>query len=187
MENAFGTPESGEDLYFAFRSMHQQSGEKLSDFLQRLERSLRRVLHREGISPQRTDQVRLEQLIRGSKQSDMILVHLWLRERKEKPPTLLQLLNEIREEEQYEASHRKLNPIVRQVQATKEMKSNSSEIQELKAKIKVLTSKLKKRDSEPETKLKNSQKPVEIETEKDVQILQKQVKQLKQQLSVMTV
>lgn len=135
LENAFGTPESGEDLYFAFRSMQQKSGEKLSDFLQRLERSLRGVLHREGISPKRKDQVRVEQLIRGSK----------------------------------------------------EMKSNSSEIQELKAEIKVLTAKLKKRDSEPETKLKNSQKPVEIETEKDVQILQKQVKQLQEQLSVMTV
>lgn len=145
MENAFGTPESGEDLYFAFRSMHQQSGEKLSDFLQRLERSLRRVLHRGGISPLRMDQVRLEQLIRGSAQSDMILVHLRLRERKERPPTFLQLLNEIREEEEYEASRRKLNPTVRQVHATKETKSNSSEIQELKAKIKVLTSKLKKR------------------------------------------
>lgn len=140
LDNAFGGTESGEDLYFAFRSMHQQSGEKLSDFLQRLERSIRRVLHREGISPQCTDQVKLEQLIRGSTQSDMILVHLRLRERKEKPPTFLQLLNEIREEEEYEASRRKLNRTVRQVQATKEMKSNSSEIQELKAKLKEILS-----------------------------------------------
>lgn len=191
LENAFGTPESGEDLYFAFRSMHQQFGEKLSDFLQRLERSLRRVLHRGGISPQRMDQVRLEQLIRGSAQSDMILVHLRLRERKERPPTFLQLLNEIREEEEYEASRRKLNPTVRQVQATKETKSHSSEIQELKAEIKGLTSKLsgltKKKELEQETKPKNPQKLVESEKESDVQMLQKQVKQLQEQLSVMTV
>ncbi len=191
LENAFDSPESGEDLYFAFRSMHQQPGEKLSDFLQRLERSLRRVLHRGGISPQRMDQVRLEHLIRGSAQSDMILVHLRLRERKERPPTFLQLLNEIREEEEYEASRRKLNPTVRQVQVAKEMKSRSSEIQDLKAEIKVLTSKLsgltKKKELELETKTKNPQKPNEIEKESDVQILQKQVKQLQEQLSVMTV
>lgn len=53
LENVFGTPELGEDLYFAFRSMHQQSGEKLSEFLQRLERSLRRVSHRGNISSTR--------------------------------------------------------------------------------------------------------------------------------------
>ncbi|XP_051565478.1 paraneoplastic antigen Ma1 homolog [Myxocyprinus asiaticus] len=46
LENVFGTSESGEDLYFAFRTLHQQSGEKLSDFLQRLERSLRKVMQR---------------------------------------------------------------------------------------------------------------------------------------------
>ncbi len=63
LENAFGSPESGEDLYFAFRSMHQQPGEKLSDFLQRLERALRKVLQRGGISLQRTDQARLEQIV----------------------------------------------------------------------------------------------------------------------------
>ena len=28
LESAFGTPESGEDLYFAFRSLHQQTGER---------------------------------------------------------------------------------------------------------------------------------------------------------------
>lgn len=138
LENAFGTPESGEDLYFAFRSMHQQPGEKLSDFLQRLERALRKVLQRGGISSECTDQARVEQLVRGSSESDLTLVHLRLRERREKPPTFLQLLNEIREEEEYEASQRKLNPSVRQVQAREITKSKPSEIQELKADIKVL-------------------------------------------------
>lgn len=35
LENAFGITKSGEDLYFAFRSMQQKSGERLSDFLRR--------------------------------------------------------------------------------------------------------------------------------------------------------
>ncbi len=82
LENVFGSPESGEDLCFAFRSMHQQPGEKLSDFLQRLERALRKVLQRGGISLQLTDQARLEQLVRGSFKSDLTLVHLRLWERK---------------------------------------------------------------------------------------------------------
>uniref|UniRef100_A0A3B5JWT6 Uncharacterized protein n=1 Tax=Takifugu rubripes TaxID=31033 RepID=A0A3B5JWT6_TAKRU len=51
LEHAFGTAESGEELYFAFRLLQQQSGEKLSDFLRRLEQSLGRVVQRGGISP----------------------------------------------------------------------------------------------------------------------------------------
>ncbi len=40
LENAFGITKSGEDLYFAFRSMQQKSGERLSDYLRRLEKAL---------------------------------------------------------------------------------------------------------------------------------------------------
>lgn len=32
LENVIGTPECGKDLYFAFRSMHQQPGKNFSDF-----------------------------------------------------------------------------------------------------------------------------------------------------------
>lgn len=76
LENAFGTSESGEDLYYAFRNWHQQAGEKLSDFWQRLERSVRKVVQRGDIAPSRADQARLEQLIRGSLGSDMTLVNV---------------------------------------------------------------------------------------------------------------
>lgn len=44
IESAFGPTESGEELYFAFRLMQQHSGEKLSDFLWRLEHSLNKVV-----------------------------------------------------------------------------------------------------------------------------------------------
>ncbi|XP_056140341.1 paraneoplastic antigen Ma1 homolog [Lampris incognitus] len=44
LEHAFGTAESEDDLSFAFRLMQQQSGEKLSDFLRRLEQSLDKVV-----------------------------------------------------------------------------------------------------------------------------------------------
>lgn len=38
IESDFGPAESGEELYFAFRLMQQHSGEKLSDFLRRLDK-----------------------------------------------------------------------------------------------------------------------------------------------------
>lgn len=119
LESAFGTPESGEDLYFAFRSMYQQPGKKVSGFLKRLERSLTQVVHKGGLLPHRVDCSRIDQLIRGATESDMMLLKLRLRERKEQPPTFLKLLNEIHEEEEYESARHKLNTTVRQVKPVK--------------------------------------------------------------------
>lgn len=125
LEHAFGTAESGEELYFAFRLLQQQSGEKLSDFLRRLEQSLGRVVQRGGISPGYADKARLEQLLRGAVASDLMLVNLRLRERKEKPPTFLQLLKEIRTEEDCEASRRQLAPVVHGANQQKSRQSKS--------------------------------------------------------------
>lgn len=58
LESAFGMAESGDDLYFAFRLMQQQQGEKLSDFLRRLERSLVKVVQRGGL-PQSSAKIEL--------------------------------------------------------------------------------------------------------------------------------
>uniref|UniRef100_A0A3P9BLT2 CCHC-type domain-containing protein n=1 Tax=Maylandia zebra TaxID=106582 RepID=A0A3P9BLT2_9CICH len=101
LESAFGSLESGEDLYLAFRSLGQQRGEKLSDFLRRLERSLTKVVQRGGLPSHRVDRARIDQLIRGATQSEIMLLQLRLRERKEEPPAFLKLLSEIREEEDH--------------------------------------------------------------------------------------
>ncbi|KAK7909563.1 hypothetical protein WMY93_014247 [Mugilogobius chulae] len=99
LESAFGSAESGDDLYFAFRLMQQQPSEKLSDFLRRLERALTKVVQRGGFPAGGKDKARLEQLLRGATASDLMLIQLRLRERKSSPPTFLQLLSEIRTEE----------------------------------------------------------------------------------------
>ncbi|XP_047657083.1 paraneoplastic antigen Ma1 homolog [Tachysurus fulvidraco] len=97
LESTFGSSESGEDLYFAFRLLCQSPGESLSDFLRRMEKSLAKVVQRGGLSSANVDRARVEQLIRGDVESDMMLLQLRLRERKKRPPTFLNLLNEIRE------------------------------------------------------------------------------------------
>uniref|UniRef100_A0A3Q1EKH9 Uncharacterized protein n=1 Tax=Acanthochromis polyacanthus TaxID=80966 RepID=A0A3Q1EKH9_9TELE len=112
LDNAFRTAESGDDMYFAFRLMQQQQEEKLSDFLRRLERSLSKVVQRGGLPSSCKDRARVEQLLRGAVSSDLMLMQLRLRERKARPPTFLQLLSEIRAEEEYEASRMKLNTSV---------------------------------------------------------------------------
>uniref|UniRef100_A0A3Q1HIA0 Paraneoplastic antigen Ma1 homolog n=1 Tax=Acanthochromis polyacanthus TaxID=80966 RepID=A0A3Q1HIA0_9TELE len=115
LESAFGTAESGDDLYFSFRLMQQQSGEKLSDFLRRLERSLTKVIQKGGLPVSQIDRARVEQLLRGAVTSDLMLIRLRLRERKNNPPNFLELLSEVRSEEEYEASRAKLTPSVLEI------------------------------------------------------------------------
>lgn len=88
LESAFGSAESGDDLYFAFRLMQQQKGEKLSDFFRRLERFLAKVIQRGGLPASHMDKARLEQLLRGAIASDLMLIQLHLWERKAMPPKL---------------------------------------------------------------------------------------------------
>uniref|UniRef100_A0A6I8SD58 CCHC-type domain-containing protein n=1 Tax=Xenopus tropicalis TaxID=8364 RepID=A0A6I8SD58_XENTR len=86
LENAFGSLETGEDLYFQLRLCQQKSGEKLSDYLYRLE----------GKSENRT---RLEQVIRGAVYEELLILQLKVKDRLENPPDFPQLLREVREEE----------------------------------------------------------------------------------------
>lgn len=87
LASAFGSAESGDDLYFAFRLMQEQKGEKLSDFLRWLERSLAKVIQHGGLPASCMDRARLEQVLRGAIASDLMLIQLCLRERRLYPLT----------------------------------------------------------------------------------------------------
>lgn len=106
--------------------LQQQPGEKLSDFLRRLEQALDRVVQRGGLTPGSADRARLEQL-------------LLLRERKEKPPTFLQLFKEICTEEEYEASRKQIAP-VSWITNKPNWDAKQMEIQKLRSEIKELKS-----------------------------------------------
>lgn len=146
LDSIFGTSESGEDLYFSFRSLRQQPGERLSEFLQRLERSLIKVVQGGGLLVSAANKARVEQLIRGST-SDLMLLPLKVRERRDNPPTFLNLLQEIREEECHQSARQSLGaPLrrqnVRTVQAEKGLEPElayqselGTQIQEMKAKM----------------------------------------------------
>lgn len=112
--------------------------EKLSDFLRRLEQLLDRVVQRGGLHADCADKVRLEQLLRGAIASDMMLVNLRLRERKDKPPSFLQLLKEIGTKEEYEASRRKPGSVVQSAYVKQEVDGKQTEIQHLRSEIKEL-------------------------------------------------
>ncbi len=136
-EHAFGTAESVEELYFAFRLLQQQPGEKLSDFLRCLEQSLNRVVERDGLPLGCADKARLDQLLCGAIASDLMLVNLRLRERRAKPPTFLQLLKEICTEEECEASRQKITPALQGGNIRQNANVKQTEIQNLKSEIEI--------------------------------------------------
>ncbi|CAI5671484.1 unnamed protein product [Oreochromis niloticus] len=163
----------------------QQPREKLSDFLRRLERALTKVVQRGGFTASSKDKACLEQLLRGAVASDLMLINLRLRERKSKPPTFLQLLSEIRREEDYEASRRKLNTSVQHVQ-TKASGTGNTEIQSLKAEVKELKAKLATcMTKAPDVIAKDlsSVQSSEHSDTKELAALKKQVKRLQQKVA----
>ncbi|KAK0137369.1 Paraneoplastic antigen Ma1 [Merluccius polli] len=122
----------------AFGAAESEKNEKLSDFLRRLEQSLTKVVSKGGIPASRVDVARVEQLLRGAIHSDLMLIQLKIRERKQNPPKFLELLAEIRAEEEYAAARVKLSTSVHRVHANKEVDGRQTEILTLKAEIKEL-------------------------------------------------
>lgn len=103
IETIFGRVESAEELYLSFRALHQQPGEHLSEFLRRSERSLVKVVQGGGLPASAANKARLEQLVKGST-SELMLLQLKIRERMENPPSFLNLLREVMEEEGRQAA-----------------------------------------------------------------------------------
>lgn len=191
IESVFGTVESGEDLYFEFRLLQQGKEEKLSDFVRRLEQSLTKVVERGGIPASRVDTARIEQLLRGAIHSDLMLIQLKLRERRQNPPKFLELLTEIRVEEEYAASRVKLGTSVNRVHADREVDSRQKEIQSLKADIKELKSLFASLSVKPCHEGGDSKGPglaipgpaVESKESADMVALKKQIQRLQKKVS----
>ncbi|XP_043079814.1 uncharacterized protein LOC122328173 [Puntigrus tetrazona] len=193
LESTFGTSESGEDLYFKFRLMRQNTGETLSEFLRRIEKMLNKVVERDGLTPGLVDKARIEQLVRGAVNSDMMLLQLRLRERKNHPPSFLSLLKEIREAEESEASRHRMSVKAKAIHFHEEERTSTSVIQELKAEIQELRTQIcggeSKTVSTSSLVIKPKEKQIKNETtdNAEVQELRKQIENLQQQLTIMSV
>lgn len=102
LETAFGSTESGEELYFQLHSLQQREGEKTSQFLVRLQKMIRRVIRKGGLLPDQAPAIRLGRFIKGTLYNELMVTSLRLRERERNPPGYIELLKEVRryEEEQ---------------------------------------------------------------------------------------
>lgn len=98
LESAFGAVEDGEELYAKFLSTNQNSGEKPSDYLFRLQTLLTKVVSRGGVHLEDSDKHLLRQFCRGC-WDHSLLIGLQLEQKKSNPPSFPELLLLLRTEE----------------------------------------------------------------------------------------
>ncbi|XP_077057593.1 paraneoplastic antigen Ma1 homolog [Siphateles boraxobius] len=194
LESTFGSSESGEDLYFKFRLMRQGTGEALSEFLRRMEKTLSKVIERDGLTLSMVDKVRVEQLIIGAVNSDMMLLQLRLRERKNHPTSYLSLLKEISEVEESEVARHRTSAKAKAILFHEDERTSVSVIQEFKAELQELRTQISgvagKDVSTASLVIKTKEKPLKRTEKTDdsqVQELKKQVQHLQKQLAVLSV
>uniref|UniRef100_A0A671VKN4 CCHC-type domain-containing protein n=1 Tax=Sparus aurata TaxID=8175 RepID=A0A671VKN4_SPAAU len=99
LETAFGTTESASDLLVKFRHTYQNVGEKLSTYLLRLDKLLHCIFRKEGVALSDMNRLRIEQVVRGALQQDMIALRLRMTHKLRESPSFNELLKEVREEE----------------------------------------------------------------------------------------
>ncbi|RVE74755.1 hypothetical protein OJAV_G00024770 [Oryzias javanicus] len=196
LETTFGSPESGEELYFAFRMLSQHPNERLSEFLRRLERVLNKVVKKGGLQSSAADKARIDQLIKGAVRSDLMILNLRLRDRRASPPSFFELLNEIRLEEEHEASRRRLLPpksayvkttnVIPDTENT-ELKDLKAEIHQLQAQVSELSIPTTKTSLPTASALPPVTPVAESSEEKNIKALKKEVVKLRKQVSVMSV
>ncbi|KAL7831312.1 hypothetical protein SRHO_G00308150 [Serrasalmus rhombeus] len=122
-----------------------------------------------------------------------MLLNLRLRERKNSPPNFLQLLNEIRSEEGYEASRHKLSSAMTSVQVksaiahTDEMQGLQEEIRELRQQVSDYAPLQPIQTLAADMHLPLSSSSESSWDDKNVNALKKEVKKLRKQIKVMTV
>lgn len=103
LDSAYGTVQDGEELYVKFMDTLQDSGEKPSAYLQRLQVALSLAVKRGGVKPSEVNRHLLSQFCRGCWDNSLIS-ELQLKQKKANPPSFAELLLLLRTEEDREAS-----------------------------------------------------------------------------------
>lgn len=103
LESAFGVVEDGEELFATFLGSNQNSGEKPSIYLNRLQSLLTKAISRGGVAPEESDKYLLRQFCRGCWDQSLI-IGLQLEHRKTNPPSFPELLLLLRTEEDRRAA-----------------------------------------------------------------------------------
>lgn len=103
LDSAYDTVDDGDELFAKFLNTNQNPGEKSSEYLQRLQIALNKVVKRGGILANDSDRQLLKQFCRGC-WNNSIITSLQLEQKKGKPPLFSELLLMLRVEEDRQAA-----------------------------------------------------------------------------------
>ena len=98
LDSAFGIVEDGDELFAVFLNTFQNSGEKPSQYLHRLQTVLAKAQKRGGVSATEVDKHLLRQFCRGCWE-DVLITDLQLERKRDNPPPFPELLLQLRVEE----------------------------------------------------------------------------------------
>uniref|UniRef100_A0A8C5PSQ4 CCHC-type domain-containing protein n=1 Tax=Leptobrachium leishanense TaxID=445787 RepID=A0A8C5PSQ4_9ANUR len=98
LQEVFGRTEKAAELMYQYEHTYQQKGEKMTDYMRRLDKILYQVLLKKGADPTTVDQVRMRQILKGALPLDPVMLQLKTREGN-KELNYLELIRIVREEE----------------------------------------------------------------------------------------
>lgn len=103
LDSAYGAVQDGDELFAKFMDTYQDTGEKASAYLQRLQVALNAAIKRGGVKESDSSRHLLNQFCRGC-WDDGLITELQLKQKKTQPPTFAELLLLLRTEEDREAT-----------------------------------------------------------------------------------
>ena len=99
LEMAFGSTDSGEEIAIYFHQLSQRVAERPSEFLLRLNTTIRKAVRKGGVDSSKVNYSILQKFIRSS-HDEMLLVSLRLRDFLHAPPSFIELLSMVRRYEE---------------------------------------------------------------------------------------
>lgn len=103
LDSAFDTVDDGDELFAEFLNTNQNPEKKASEYLQRLQIALIKVVKRGGVVTSDSDHQLLKQFCRGC-WNNSIITSLQLEQRRDKPPLFSELLLMLRVQEVRQAA-----------------------------------------------------------------------------------
>lgn len=185
LDSAYGAVEDGDELFAKFMATFQDSGEKPSSYLHRLQTVLSTSVRRGGVPASELNRHLLKQFCRGC-WDDALLTDLQLEQRKNTPPSFAELLLLLRTEEDRQAA--KVTRMKQHLGASKQrarshlqtacVYADSSETEQLKKQVAELQTQLTNLKTKKQKKTKSANS--KVATDKQLTTKEKSQKHVKQ-------
>uniref|UniRef100_A0A8C5MAU1 CCHC-type domain-containing protein n=1 Tax=Leptobrachium leishanense TaxID=445787 RepID=A0A8C5MAU1_9ANUR len=98
LEEVVGRTEKAAELVYQYEHTYQRKGERMTEYMRRLDKILHQILLKKGAEPAEVDKIRIKQILRGSQPLDPVMLQLRSREGNQELK-YLELIRAVREEE----------------------------------------------------------------------------------------